>query len=69
MNYEPELLLVAAVAIVGVLHTMVPDHWVPITLIARHPSGPWEHIPRNREIQPGSIRAGLAARYDFAKHF
>jgi ABC-type nickel/cobalt efflux system permease component RcnA len=32
---DPELLLVAAVAGVGVLHTMVPDHWVPITLIAR----------------------------------
>jgi nickel/cobalt transporter (NicO) family protein len=35
MNYSPELLLVAAVATVGVLHTIVPDHWVPITLIAR----------------------------------
>jgi len=31
----PELLLIGAVATVGVLHTMVPDHWVPITLIAR----------------------------------
>ncbi|MBW4025474.1 MAG: hypothetical protein HIU92_20485 [Proteobacteria bacterium] len=29
------LFLVAAVAGVGVLHTIVPDHWVPITLIAR----------------------------------
>lgn len=29
------LLLVAAVAAVGVLHTIVPDHWVPITLLAR----------------------------------
>jgi ABC-type nickel/cobalt efflux system permease component RcnA len=28
-------LLVGAVAAVGVLHTMVPDHWLPITLIAR----------------------------------
>jgi hypothetical protein len=35
MNYAPELLLVAAVAGVGVLHTIVPDHWVPITLLAR----------------------------------
>jgi hypothetical protein len=35
MNYGPELLLVVAVAAVGVLHTIVPDHWVPITLIAR----------------------------------
>jgi nickel/cobalt transporter (NicO) family protein len=30
-----ELLLVGAVAAVGVLHTIVPDHWVPITLLAR----------------------------------
>ena len=28
-------LLVAAVAAVGVLHTIVPDHWAPITLLAR----------------------------------
>src|SRR5262249_57075793 len=31
----PQLLLVGAVAAVGILHTVVPDHWVPITLIAR----------------------------------
>ena len=31
----PEWLLVGAVAAVGVLHTLVPDHWVPITLIGR----------------------------------
>ncbi len=30
-----ELLLLVAVAAVGVLHTVVPDHWVPITLLAR----------------------------------
>jgi hypothetical protein len=35
MNLGPEVLLVASVAAVGVLHTIVPDHWVPITLIAR----------------------------------
>jgi hypothetical protein len=35
MNLGPQLLLVGAVAAVGVLHTIVPDHWVPITLIAR----------------------------------
>ncbi len=34
MSFGPQLLL-AAVAVVGVLHTIVPDHWVPITLIAR----------------------------------
>jgi hypothetical protein len=35
MDLAPEALLVAAVGAVGVLHTMVPDHWAPITLIAR----------------------------------
>jgi nickel/cobalt transporter (NicO) family protein len=35
MSPGPELLLIGAVAAVGVLHTIVPDHWVPITLIAR----------------------------------
>ena len=29
------LLLVFAVVAVGVLHTLVPDHWMPITLLAR----------------------------------
>jgi ABC-type nickel/cobalt efflux system permease component RcnA len=35
MSWAPQLLLVGAVAAVGVLHTVVPDHWVPIALIAR----------------------------------
>ena len=35
MIHGPELLLVGAVAAVGVLHTIVPDHWAPIALIAR----------------------------------
>jgi ABC-type nickel/cobalt efflux system permease component RcnA len=30
-----EWLLIVAVGTVGVLHTMVPDHWAPITLLAR----------------------------------
>jgi nickel/cobalt transporter (NicO) family protein len=34
-NSAPAWSLVATVLIVGVLHTIVPDHWVPITLIAR----------------------------------
>jgi ABC-type nickel/cobalt efflux system permease component RcnA len=38
MSFGPELLLVGAVAAVGVLHTMVPDHWAPIALIARQRS-------------------------------
>jgi ABC-type nickel/cobalt efflux system permease component RcnA len=32
---QQALLLVFAVIAVGVLHTLVPDHWVPITLLAR----------------------------------
>ena len=35
MEQGPQLLLIGAVAAVGLLHTMVPDHWVPITLLAR----------------------------------
>jgi ABC-type nickel/cobalt efflux system permease component RcnA len=35
VTFAPELLLVTAVVAVGIFHTMVPDHWVPITLIAR----------------------------------
>ena len=35
MTPEPQLLLFAAVAMVGVLHTLVPDHWAPIVAIAR----------------------------------
>jgi hypothetical protein len=35
MTAGPELLLIAAVFTVGVLHTIVPDHWVPIVLLAR----------------------------------
>jgi nickel/cobalt transporter (NicO) family protein len=35
VTFGPQLLLIGAVAVIGVLHTAVPDHWVPITLIAR----------------------------------
>jgi hypothetical protein len=35
VNYIPQLLLIGAVAVVGILHIMVPDHWAPITLLAR----------------------------------
>ena len=34
-SQQPAGLLIAAVIAVGVLHTLVPDHWVPITLLAR----------------------------------
>lgn len=32
---SPQALLILAVAVVGVLHTAVPDHWAPISLLAR----------------------------------
>ena len=35
MSQTQPQLLIAAVAAVGVLHTMVPDHWLPISLYAR----------------------------------
>lgn len=35
MDFAPQLLLIAAVTGVGVLHTLVPDHWAPIALLAR----------------------------------
>lgn len=45
-------LLVGAVAAVGVLHTIVPDHWVPITLIARQRG--WSRAETTR----AALRAG-----------
>lgn len=42
----PGLLLVLSVAVVGVLHTAAPDHWVPITLIARQRG--WSRIETAR---------------------
>jgi hypothetical protein len=35
MNPTPEMLLLGGVIAVGVLHTIVPDHWLPITILAR----------------------------------
>lgn len=35
MFFGPEILLVISVAVVGVLHTIVPDHWAPIAFVAR----------------------------------
>ncbi|MDN7413399.1 hypothetical protein ACSC95_31630 (plasmid) [Burkholderia vietnamiensis] len=45
-------LLVSAVLVVGVLHTIVPDHWVPITLIARQRG--WSRI----ETARAALQAG-----------
>jgi ABC-type nickel/cobalt efflux system permease component RcnA len=33
--FSQQLLLLGSVIAVGILHTIVPDHWVPITLLAR----------------------------------
>lgn len=52
MILAPEALLVTAVAAVGVLHTLVPDHWVPIALIARQRG--WSR----RETAGAALRAG-----------
>jgi hypothetical protein len=52
MNFGPAL-LVAAVAAVGVLHTVVPDHWVPIALIARQRG--WSRA----ETALASLQAGI----------
>jgi len=46
-------LLVGAVAAVGVLHTLVPDHWVPIMLIARQRG--WSRA----ETAVASFKAGV----------
>ncbi|HLZ66176.1 MAG TPA: hypothetical protein VKQ29_08085 [Aliidongia sp.] len=50
---SPEFLLIGAVAAVGVLHTIVPDHWVPITLIARQRG--WSRT----ETARASFQAGI----------
>jgi hypothetical protein len=52
VNFAPELLLIAAVVGVGVLHTIVPDHWVPITLLARQQG--WSR----RETTRAALQAG-----------
>jgi len=52
MTYAPQLLLIGAVIGVGVLHTVVPDHWVPITLLARQQG--WSR----RETAQVALKAG-----------
>src|SRR5450755_474811 len=53
MIQTSEILLVGTVAAVGVLHTIVPDHWVPITLIARQRG--WSKV----ETARASFKAGV----------
>lgn len=40
MSAVSPTLLIATVAAVGVLHTMVPDHWAPIAILARQQGWP-----------------------------
>ena len=44
VSLGPELMLLGAVVSVGVLHTLVPDHWVPVAVVARNFIG--------RELKP-----------------
>lgn len=53
LDSAPSLLLIAAVIVVGVLHTAVPDHWVPITLLAR------QHGWSRRETAWAAAQAGI----------
>lgn len=53
LNTAPALLLLAAVVAVGILHTMVPDHWVPITVLAR------QHGWSRAETARAAAQAGL----------
>jgi hypothetical protein len=48
-----EVFLVVAVAAVGVLHTIVPDHWLPIALVAR------EHGWTRRQTGRAAFGAGV----------
>lgn len=50
--FAPELLLIGAVIGVGILHTIVPDHWMPIALIARERG--WSR----RETAQAALKAG-----------
>ena len=43
---QHELLLVLAVLAVGVFHTLAPDHWVPIALIANRAG--WKRLETAR---------------------
>ena len=52
MTFAPQSLLVGAVVGVGILHTIVPDHWVPIALVARQQG--WSR----RETAQAALRAG-----------
>lgn len=47
------LILIGAVAAVGVLHTIVPDHWAPITILARQQGWTRAQVVRAAAIAGG----------------
>lgn len=53
MDGGPQLLLIGVVVAVGVLHTIVPDHWLPIALLGRQQG--WSR----RETGWAAARAGF----------
>ncbi|MDE2227705.1 MAG: hypothetical protein KGL11_01510 [Alphaproteobacteria bacterium] len=53
LDTAPALLLIVAVIAVGILHTMVPDHWVPIAVLARQNG--WSRA----ETARAAIQAGI----------
>lgn len=53
MLTSSEWILVGTVAAVGILHTVVPDHWVPLTVIARQRG--WSTM----ETVRAALQAGL----------
>ncbi|MDQ2947248.1 MAG: hypothetical protein M3Y27_15175, partial [Acidobacteriota bacterium] len=46
MQIESGAWLIGAVAAVGILHTIVPDHWAPIALLARQQG--WSRVQTAR---------------------
>jgi hypothetical protein len=57
MQLTPQFVLVGAVAAVGVLHTLVPDHWLPIALIARQRR--WSRAQTARGARRGHVVSTL----------
>lgn len=52
MIFTPQLLLLGSVVAVGVLHTIVPDHWVPIAILAR------QHRWSRSQTMKAALQAG-----------
>ena len=53
MTHRPQILSVGSVALVGVLHTLVPDHWLPLTMAARQRN--WSRV----QVARAAAQAGF----------